>query len=188
MFGDPFPPGGLGQLGPRGPRGLRAPSGPGRSGGSRCGLFCSLGPRVSGNGSGGATGSGGHFLQRPGLLGFSEVGPSGPTHNHTHRPISRRSSGSSRLSRSRRNSGRRNSGRRHPRPRSRPTPRTPPPTTWRPEIASARPAPGAGRWRHGSGRKATPRNTRERRGLPPGAHPSAPSGGKTNSFHWGWFT
>lgn len=106
-----------------------------------------------------------------------------PPHWPGSRPISRRSSGSSRLSRSRRNSGRR-----HPRPRSRPTPRTPPPTTWRPEIASARPAPGAGRWRHGSGRKATPRNTRERRGLPPGAHPSAPSGGKTNSFHWGWFT
>lgn len=77
----------------------------------------------------------------PGLLGPSETGPAALTPGDTHRPISRRSLGSSRSSRSHRNCGRR-----HPRPRSRPTPSAPP--AGRPEMASARPAPGAGRSRH----------------------------------------
>lgn len=98
--------------------------------GSRRGLFSSLGPR--GNGLWGATSFTG---PTPGLLGPSEVGGLNP--GDTHRPISRRSPGSSRWSRSRRNSGRR-----HPRPRSRPTPSAPP--AGRPEMASRAPRPRRG--------------------------------------------
>lgn len=134
-----------------------------RSGrGSRRGLFRSLGPR--GNRLRGATSS---RAASPGLIGRSKADSVAPTPGDTHRPISRRSPGSSLLSRSRRNRGRR-----HPRRRSRPTPSAPP--AGRPEMASSAYRPRRGEITSRPGLASNARSTGEGRRLATRPLPPAP--------------
>lgn len=168
---------------PRGLQGLRPPSGPGRRKARGTLGAASFAPRVRGsrapvrrgNGLQEATSS---RASSPGLLGLREAGPRAPTPGDTHRPISRRSSGSSCSSRSRRDRGRR-----HPRPRSRPTPSAPP--AGRPEMASSAFRPRRRQMASGPGPRSDTQEYPGREGTGPCPHsplaPSAPSGGKMNS-------
>lgn len=190
MFGGPFPPPRTWTPGPVGtqPRGLwdlRQLTWLGQRQ-VRAGLgAASFAPSVRGSRAPGrlgselwgATSSG---APSPGLLGLGEAGPAIPTPGHTHRPISRRSSGSTRSSRSRRHRGRR-----HPRPRSRPTPSAPP--SWAPGDGVKRVPPLAPRdgVTPGSVSDAQEYPGGERSGHPQ-VVPSALSGGKTNSSLWVW--